>query len=181
MRTLHALAAVTVAAVTALVGCGANPDGAQPTSTSSEAVTASKGGGVGSSCQTDSTCERGLVCEPICPVIPDHVHCDIAGGTCEASCTRSASSLDGQTFTSADGAHSITFTSARAYTKTDGCPDTGGITCEHIAISNGTFTSNGTTVDLVSTLGARDTLTVEAHCYEGLLDHGDNVDLYATN
>ncbi len=45
----------------------------------------------------------------------------------------------------------------------------------------GTYTSNGTTITLTSTFGTKDTLTVESHCYEGLLDKTTGADLYPTN
>ena len=134
--------------------------------------------GPGSSCLDDSDCGGALVCDAYCPVIPGRVHCDAVGGTCEPRCEETGSSLKGKTFTSADGAHSITFTSSTTYQKTDGCPNTGGIHCNHIVLSTGTFFATGEKVLLTSDQGAHDTLTVEPHCYDGLLDEQDGVELY---
>ncbi|HEY1694621.1 MAG TPA: hypothetical protein VGG39_20765 [Polyangiaceae bacterium] len=175
MLSLRAIALSGLTAL-ALVACGGvGSDGTEDTGSSQAAVTSGKGG-VGTTCQTDSSCRSSLVCEPICPVIPGRPHCEIAGGTCEASCTRSGASLEGETFTSADGAHSITFSSPNEFSKTDGC--SGTIHCEHIELTTGTYSSNGTSVRLTSTTGAHDTLSVESHCYQGLLDESDGVDLY---
>ena len=158
-----------------LVACGSAPGASEDTAASQSAVTSA----TTTACQTDSSCGWHDVCEPICPVIPGREHCEIAGGTCQPVCTRTASSLSGQTFTSADAAHSITFTSATQFTKTDGC--SGTIHCEHVVLTKGTYTSTGTTVRLYASNGTRDTLSVESHCYEGLLDEGDGVDLYPAN
>jgi hypothetical protein len=175
MINFKSFAALALASI-ALGACAAPVD-AESSASSAQASTAA--GGVGSTCTADASCDRGLVCEPICPVIPNLEHCMIAGGSCEPSCSRSASSLAGETFTSADEAHSITFTGT-TFTKTDGCPNT-GIHCMHIQQTQGTYSSNGTTITLYPTGGnPRDTLTVESHCYEGLVDKSDGVELWPT-
>jgi hypothetical protein len=177
MRAIKSAFAFAVSSLL-LVACAASPGAAEATGETSQA--SSRGGAVGTTCTTDAACKSSLVCEPICPVIPGRAHCEIAGGTCEVACTRTSTSLSGSTFTSADGAHSITFSSATAFSKTDGCPNT-GIHCENVALMTGTYTSNGTTITLTSTFGTKDTLTVESHCYEGLLDKTTGADLYPTN
>lgn len=120
------------------------------------------------------------MCNAFCPIIPGRVHCDIAGGVCAPRCTQTGDTLNGKSFASLDGAHSITFEST-TYRKTDGCPNTGGIHCDHIVLSTGTFQSSGTTISLTSSLGAHDRLTVEPHCYDGLLDQSDHVQLYPSH
>ena len=89
--------------------------------------------------------------------------------------------LHGKTFTSSDAAHSITFSANGTFEKTDGCaPNPGGVTCEYIELTKGTYASSSTgkTVKLTSTLGAVETLSVETHCYEGLHDPNTGAILY---
>jgi hypothetical protein len=173
MRIFKALAAIVVTS-TAVLACGSPPASEGSTEASQAALS---GGGVGASCGTDSSCNRGNVCEPICPVIPGRIHCEIAGGTCEPTCTRGGASLSGETFTSLDGAHSVTFNSSSSFTKTDGCPTT-GIHCNHIQLTQGVYFSDGTTIYLEGNTGSFDTLSVEAHCYQGLVDDATSVELY---
>ena len=174
MRAIKSAFAFAVSSLL-LVACAASPGASESTGEAAQAQTS--GGAVGTTCMNDASCKSSLVCEPICPVIPGRPHCEIAGGTCEVACTRTSTSLSGSTFTSADGAHSITFTSGTAFSKTDGCPTT-GIHCQNIRLETGKYASNGTTITLTPTVGAKSTLSVESHCYEGLLDNSDGVDLY---
>jgi len=137
--------------------------------------------GTGHACSTDSSCVSGDVCEPHCPVSPGRGHCEIAGGTCESRCTRSTTSLHGETFTSSNGAHSITFAANGTFSKTDGCdPAPGGVTCHHIQLTTGTYksSSTGKTITLTPAVGSAQTLSVETHRYEGLLDHTTGQQLY---
>jgi hypothetical protein len=172
MRFVHAFAALTFSSI-AVIACGA-PDGStEPgVESSSAALTVTK------ACLSDSQCSAGAVCDMACPVIPGRVHCNIAGGTCQPRCVENAPDLAGKTFTSADGAHSITFTSTTSFTKTDGCSTLpNGARCKHIQLTTGTFASTGTSIELFGDLGSKDTLIVDPHCYEGLLDKS-GVELY---
>jgi hypothetical protein len=174
MFTIKAVATFALTALT-LVACSAGPEGNEEGTGSTESAV--KSGGVDSSCSTDSNCNRGLVCDPICPIIPDHDHCEVVGGTCEPVCQRTKTQLEGTTFTSADDAHTITFNADGTFTQHDGCPTT-GIHCDNIRLTQGTFSSNGTTVTLLASGGGRNTMSVESHCYEGLVDNSDGIDLY---
>lgn len=166
MRGVHTLAALAVTAFTVAA---------------QGATVGSYRGGLGANCLSDANCGGDLVCNAFCPVIPGRVHCDIAGGLCEPRCVQTGDTLSGKSFASLDGTHSITFESKTTYRKTDGCPNTGGIHCEHITLSTGTFKSNGTRISLTSDQDAHDTLKVEPHCYDGLLDEADHVQLYPSN
>jgi hypothetical protein len=179
MRTFKALAALALTSLT-LIACGSSPEASPQQESTSQSEAAVSSGGIGATCGNDSNCNRGLVCEPICPVIPGRPHCMIFGGTCEPTCTRWSTSLAGSTFTSTDGAHSITFDSATHFTKTDGCPQT-GIHCNSIQLTTGTYVSYGTSISLRGDLGQRDTMAVEAHCYQGLLDANTGAELYPAN
>jgi hypothetical protein len=178
MRMIKALAALAITSLT-LVACGA-PEGSEaPTDQASSALSGK--GGLGANCAGDATCSGSLVCDAHCPVIPGRPHCEIAGGVCAPKCTESGHTLNGKTFTSLDGAHTITFESTSTYHKVDSCPTTGTIHCNHIAVADGTYVASGSTIALTSTLGAHDTLDVEPHCYDGLLDTQNNVELYPAN
>jgi len=120
------------------------------------------------------------VCNLHCPVIPGREHCEIAGGTCGERAELSSHELDGKSFVSVDGAHSIAFATGGTFTKLDGCPTT-GIHCDHVQETTGTFTSNGTTIRLHISTGGSDTLTVEKHAYDGLFDNSDGIELYPSN
>lgn len=175
MRFVHALA---VLAFTALTGAaqGAPANSAAPVdATSSPALCR---GGLGANCTSDATCGDDLVCNARCPVIPGRPNCKIAGGVCAPRCMATAKALSGKSFKSLDGTHAITFESPTTYRKTDGCPTTGGIHCDHIVLTTGTYRANGERIWLTPNQGARATLTVEPHCYDGLLDPSDNTQLY---
>jgi len=171
MLTFKTIAALSLTSL-AVVACGATPDASEATESSQAAL-----GQPVTMCMTDANCGKGLVCDPICPSVPGRAHCEIAGGTCEPICNRPASSLAGTTFTSADGAHSVQFTSETKFVKTDGCPTT-GVHCEHIQQSTGTYVSDGSKIWLDASVGSSDTLAVESHCYAGLYDNGNGVELY---
>ena len=157
--------------------CGA-PEGSEaPVDSSSSAL---RGGGLGANCTGDATCRGNLVCDAHCPVIPGRPHCEIAGGVCAPKCSETGDTLAGKSFASLDGAHKITFQNATTYDKVDSCPTT-GIHCNHIAVADGTFVAGGASIALTSTLGAKDTLTVEPHCYDGLVDTQNGVELYPAN
>jgi hypothetical protein len=190
MRFVHALAALALGSLTVLA-CAAPTDAtesAEATAQSSEALT-----GTGGSCTRDSRCVAGDVCDLYCPVslLPGHFHCEIAGGSCRPAATQTVPGLGGQTFTSIDGAHNITFTystdadpihdtaTTATFRKTDGCPQT-GIHCNAIRLTTGTYSLDrtGKVVTLTSDLGGSDSLQVLAHPYDGLVDTGTSAQLY---
>jgi hypothetical protein len=164
-----------IAASFTVIACASSPEGSDPTGQTNAALT-----GSGGTCSSDASCRSPLVCDLHCPVIPGREHCEIAGGTCSARCELSSRELDGTSFASTDGAHSIAFATGGKFTKLDGCPTT-GIHCDHIQETTGTFTSNGTTIRLKPSSGGSDTVTVEEHCYDGLFDNSDGVELYPSN
>jgi len=177
---IRSLGVAFVAIPLALAACGA-PAGSAPedTGVSSAALTLPEGNATaaaGSFCWTDSDCASPLACDAYCPVIPGRSNCLIGGGRCEAACVRSAETLSGSTFTSADGLHSVAFTSSTAFTKTEACPTT-GIHCEYTLIEHGTYSVSNATVTLTAP-GNTVTLTVNPHCYDGLLNVGIGVELY---
>ncbi len=181
MFTIKAVATFALTAIT-LVACSAGPEGneaQEATGTTESAMSAKGSGSLGQTCATDSSCNRGLVCDPICPIspLPGTFHCETIGNSCQPTCQRTPSELAGTSFSSVDGVHKITFTSKTEFSQTDGCPLT-GIHCQNIKLTVGTYTSNGTTISLKSSLGARNTMSVESHCYEGLVDNSDGVELY---
>jgi hypothetical protein len=179
MRILSIIAAVAVSSF-AVLACGASPEASEANAQTSEAVqSAAATGGLNAACGTDSSCRVGLVCDLHCPLIPNKPHCNIAGGTCQPVCELFSSDLTGKTFTSSDGVHSITFTSSTQFSKTDGCtPLPNGAHCQHIVLTTGSYTSYGTSIALHAANGTRDTLAVDTHCYDGLLDEASNVNLY---
>ena len=178
MRMIKALAAFAFTSLT-VVACGA-PEGSEaPVDSNSSAL---RGGGLGANCTGDTTCRSGLVCDAHCPIIPGRAHCEIAGGVCAPKCSETGDTLAGKSFASLDGAHTITFLTSTTFHKVDSCPTTpGGIHCNHIGIADGTYTSNGTTIAITSTLGAKDSFTVEPHCYDGLVDTQTGIELYPSN
>ncbi len=177
-KALHALALVSFGSLL-FAACAVTPaedevDGDDAT-TSAAVVRAKK------ACLADTACVTGDVCDLYCPIIPGRFHCEIAGGTCEPRAMRTTASLHGETFTSSDGAHSITFAANGTFKKTDGCdPIPGHVTCDHIELTTGTYASSSTgkTVKLTTSLDTTDTLSVETHCYEGLHDPSSGAVLY---
>jgi hypothetical protein len=190
LKTLPALAVLALGSLALVPACAVaqadsadNVNGADSAddTDAEEGVTAEALSRAAKACTTDATCESGFECAPHCPIIPGRLHCELVGGTCAARCTRSSASLHGQTFASSDAAHSITFAANGTFQKTDGCdPGPGGITCNHIELTKGTYASSSTgkTVKLTSNLGTVETLSVETHCYEGLHDPGTGAILY---
>ena len=170
MRVTHLVAALALSSLPLVVH-------GSPAAPPASAAPAGKGG-TGASCMGDAECGGKLVCDASCPVIPGRIHCDIAGGVCEPRCTQTGSSLNGKSFASLDGVHSIQFESPSTYRKTDGCAKTGTVQCHHIVVSTGTYRASGATISLTSSQGAHDTLKVEPHCYDGLLDTSDHIELY---
>jgi hypothetical protein len=164
-----------IAASFTIVACASSPESSDPTGETTSALT-----GAGGNCSTDANCKSSLVCDLHCPIIPGREHCEIAGGTCSARAELTTRELVGTSFASTDGAHSIAFASGDKFTKLDGCPNT-GIHCEHIQETTGTFTSNGTTIRLKISTGGSDTLTVDPHAYNGVLDNSTGVELYPSN
>ena len=180
MRMIKALAAFAFTSLT-IVACGA-PEGSEaPADSTGVTSSALKGGGLGASCAGDTTCRSGLVCDAHCPVIPGRPHCEIAGGVCAPKCSETGSTLAGKSFTSLDAAHTITFLTATTFHKVDSCPNNGGIHCQHIAVADGTYVVSGSSIATTSTLGAKDTFTVEPHCYDGLVDTQNGIELYPSN
>jgi hypothetical protein len=182
MRIVHALAAFALTSMT-LVACGA-PEGSEAStdSASAEALSSKSGlGALGASCNTGTTCRTNLVCDLHCPVIPGRLHCEIPGGVCAPKCTETSDRITGKSFASTDGAHSITFETSTTFRKTDGCAQTGGIHCNHIQLTTGTYRATGTTVTLHADLGGKSTLAVEPNCYDGLLDTTTRAELYPSD
>jgi hypothetical protein len=193
MRFNHALAALAFSSM-AIVACGA-PDGSTGSTepgveSSSQALKAT-----GGMCTSDWQCVAGDVCDVICPVspLPGHFHCEIAGSHCEPRATQTVPGLGGHTFTSVDGAHTITFTystdpdtvhdaaTTATFVKRDACsPQPSGIHCNSIQIMTGTYSldKTGTVVTLTADLGGGDSLKVSPHYYDGLFDDGKSVQLY---
>jgi hypothetical protein len=165
-----------IAASFSIIACASSPESSDPTGQTSESALTGKGG----SCNADSSCKSSLVCNPHCPSIPGRAHCEIAGGTCGDRCELTSHDLAGTSFASTDGAHSLSFETDGTFVKLDGCANT-GIHCNHIQRTTGTFSSTGTTIHLKLDLGGSDTVSVEKHCYQGLLDNSTGVELYPSN